>query len=258
MNERLRANLEAVRARVASAETRAGRAPGSVRLLAVSKSVGPEITRELFELGCLELAENRAPAFEEKAAWFEDQGLAPRWHFIGHLQRNKARRVVRRASVVHSVDSLRLLEALERLAGEEGRALEVYLQLNAARESQKHGIDPGPPGLDPGTALGQGELAEVLALCSELEHLAPLGLMAMGPLASDRPAAEVFGEVAGLARAIAANADLAGLFPASGPGLSLGMSGDLEEAVAAGSDVVRVGSALFEGLRDAGSAPRPR
>ena len=258
MNERLSTNLEAVRARVGKAETTAGRAPGSVRLLAVSKSVGPEITRDLFELGCVELAENRAPAFEEKAAWFEDQGLRPRWHFIGHLQRNKARRVVRRAQVIHSVDSLRLLEALERLAGEEGRELEVYLQLNAARESQKHGIDPGSRDLPPEEALRQGELAEVLALCSELEHVAPLGLMAMGPLVSDQPASRVFEEVAGLARAIAARPDLAAAFPSAGAGLSLGMSRDLEAAVAAGSDVVRIGSALFEGLRDAGAAPRPR
>ena len=231
---------------IARATRQAGREPESVQLLAVTKSVSPEVTRQLFELGEVELAENRVPAFEEKAAWFADQGLEPRWHFIGHLQRNKARRVVRLAQVVHSVDSLRLLEALERLAAEEGRRLEVYLQVNAAREEQKHGLDPGPLGVLPAEAITSGELGAALELATRLEHLVPVGLMAMGPLAAGRSPREVFDEVAGLAAAIAVHPKLSRPFPGGRVRLSLGMSGDLAEAIAAGSDLVRVGSALFE------------
>ena len=172
---RLRANLDAVRDRLARAASSAGRSAEEVRLLPVTKSVSPEVAAALVELlaedgsGPLELAENRLEGLDRKRAAFEREGLEVCWHFIGHLQRNKARRVVRAVDVVHSVDSLRLAETLARVAEEEDRDLSIYLQVNCTGEEAKHGMAPD----DLGAAI------EVLRGTGRLQLL---GLMAMGPL----------------------------------------------------------------------------
>jgi hypothetical protein len=152
------------------------------------------------------------------------------------LQRNKARRVAALASLVHSVDGLRLLEALDRLAGEAGRTLEVLLQVKLTPEESKSGLDPA-------------ELAGCLVRARELQHVRAVGLMAMAPLEPDESrraelARAVFQRCAELAR------EQAALF-ARGPELSLGMSDDYEIAVEEGATLVRVGSRLFAGRAEA-------
>lgn len=227
----LAANLDGVRARIADAARRAGRDPGAVRLVAVTKSVPAAVAAELARLGALDLGENRADALEEKAAALAP--LAPRWHFVGHLQRNKARAVVRHAALVHSVDSLRLLETLDRLADEAGRDLEVLAQVKLADEATKSGLDPR-------------ELAAFLAAGRGMRRARVVGLMAMAPLDDDPSrradrAREVFRHAAELAHEHAAAF-------ARAPELSIGMSDDFEDAIAAGATLVRVGTRLFEGL----------
>ena len=239
---RLVRNLGALERRIAAAARSAGRSPEEVRLLPVTKSVSSEVARELaelFEEGTAELAENRAPELEAKAAALTG-GPAVRWHFIGHIQRNKARRVVRIAEVVHSVDSVRLVETLGRVAAEEGRRLAIYLQVDRTGEEQKHGLD-------------EAELPAALAAVAAAEALELRGLMAMGPLEerAGRTARDVFDEVAALARRL--EVERTDLFAGGRCELSMGMSGDLEAAVAAGSHVVRIGSSLFEGV---GREPR--
>lgn len=221
----LAANLRAVRDRIAAAARRAGRDPAGVTLVAVTKSVPAAVAAELVRAGVGDLAA---------------LGLAPRWHFVGHLQRNKAREVVRRADLVHSVDSERLLETLDRLAGEMGRELEVLAQVKLADEATKSGLDPR-------------ELGGFLARARGMRNVRVVGLMAMGPLAEDSQAQRecaraVFRRATELAR------EHRGAF-ARAPELSIGMSGDFEIAVEEGATLVRVGSRLFEGLPIAEEAP---
>jgi len=233
---RLKTNRAAVLERVAAACRAANRDPAHVRVVAVTKSVRPERAAELFRLGCEELGESRADALEAKVQHFRAQGLAPRWHFIGHLQRNKARRVLRLADEIHSVHSAELLETLERLAEEEGRAPGVYLQLKLTEEPTKSGLAPEELG-----ALVRRAAAGPLPL---------LGLMCMAPAHTDpeqarRAAARVFGQAAELAALQPAE-----LFQDGRVRLSMGMTQDLEQALAAGADLLRIGSAFFEGLED--------
>ena len=232
----LRQNRDDVRARLAAAAAEVRRPPEEVRLIAVTKSVSPGVALALAAAGQEDLGENRLDGLEAKAAAFRERGVAVRWHFVGHLQRNKARRVARLAHAIHGVDTRALLELLLGLRAEEGLAPGLYLQVKLADEAAKHGLAPGDvPGL---VALAR-------------ERGAPLaGLMAIAPLA-DGPAAlrearRVFEALAELARALPGDA-----FAEGRPRLSMGMSGDLEEAVGAGADDVRIGTALFRGLEEA-------
>jgi hypothetical protein len=232
----LQRNRDEVLARLFRAAQDAGRPSDELRLIAVTKTVEPEIALALAELGQRDLGENRAPELLRKAAFFEAHGVRVRWHFIGHLQRNKARRVAACAHAIHAVDSRALLETLLRLGREEGLSPELYLQVKLAPEETKFGLDPG-------------EVAELVELAGAARgRLA--GLMTMAPLAEPgaarAAAAAVFGRLAGLARELPQAAFLGGR-----PRLSMGMSGDLEEAVLAGADDVRIGSALFAGLERA-------
>lgn len=226
-------NLRAVRARIDRAAARAGRAPSDVALLPVTKAVPAAVARALCAAGCGDLGENRADALEEKAAALAD--LAPRWHFIGHLQRNKARRVVRLADVIHAVDTQRLLLDLERLAAEEDRRPALYLQVHATGEPEKHGFAPA-------------ELDAAVEHAARFPHVRLLGLMAMGP--REDPDGARTRAVFALVHELAARLERAhpGAFEGGRCRLSMGMSGDLEDAVAAGATLVRVGSALFAGV----------
>jgi pyridoxal phosphate enzyme (YggS family) len=231
---RLKENRSRVLERIATAARAAGREPSEVELVAVTKSVPAPIATELFDLGCHDLAENRASALEQKHAAFLAGGRIARWHFVGHLQRNKARRVLRIAHAIHSVDSAELWETLARQAAEERRFPGLFLQVKLADEEAKGGLAP----------------EELPALIERARGgpLPLLGLMAMAPLTAEplgalRAARAVFERATALARTLAASA-----FADGKVRLSMGMSGDYEEAVRAGAHVVRVGSALFEGL----------
>lgn len=236
----LESNLRETLASISACSTRAERPAGDVALVAVTKSVGARTAAELVRLGQRDLGENRLPSLVAKRAELEREGLDVRWHFIGHIQRNKARRVVQSSEVLHSVDSLRLIETLERVAAEEGRRIAVYLELKLAQDEEKHG-------------LAAAELGQAVARAGAAEHLELVGLMTMAPrpeagadpATSARP---VFEELARLARELEEDPLLAKAFAGGRVQLSMGMSGDFDAAIAAGSDVVRVGSALFRGV----------
>jgi len=236
---RLKHNRSLVLERIAAAARTAGRDPSDIQLVAVTKSVPFEVAAELFELGCADLGENRASALEDKHAEFLRSGRIARWHFVGHLQRNKARRVIRIAHAIHSVDSVALWEALARLAGEEGRAPGIYLQVKLADE-------PGKTGLAP-------EELPALVERARAGPLPLLGLMVMAPLVPDpaaarREARAVFERANRVALGLSGSA-----FTGGRPRLSMGMSLDYEEAVRAGAHVVRIGSALLEGVPSGGA-----
>ena len=229
----LERNLRQVRERIALCARAAGREPDAVELVAVTKTVGVATCRALVELGVRALGENRAETLADKQAALADCAPAPSWHYIGHLQRNKARRVLQSAAVVHSLDSLRLLEAVERICAEERLPRRGYLQVKLWPEDSKGGADPA-------------ELEQLLDAAARCSWLSLEGFMAMAPHMEDehaarRAASEVFERCAELGRLHSAR------FP-GGCRLSMGMSGDYDLAIAAGAHVVRVGSALYEGL----------
>ncbi len=203
----------------------------------MTKSVGPAVALALSELlpQPSQLGENRAEVLARKRASFDAADQPARWHFIGHIQRNKARRIIEGSDVLHSIDSLRLAQTVVRLAAELERSLEVFIEVNLTGETEKHG-------------LSAEEVAPVLEALSASDHIQVAGLMAMGPARGLRTVDEVFADVAQLA------AELEGATPgAFSDGrcrLSMGMSGDLEAAVRHGSHFVRVGSALFDGIPD--------
>ena len=223
------ANLAALRARIAAAAERAGRRPEEVALIGVAKTHGAEAVAEAVAAGLQDVGENFAQEARDKipavAAALAARGLPqPRWHFVGQLQRNKARLVVPLFDVIHTVDRVVLAEELSRRAEAAGRRLEVLLQVNLDAEPQKGGAEPGA-------------LRALLEAARALPALAVRGLMAIpAPRADMGPA---------FARVRALRDDLARASGGSLPVLSMGMSDDFEVAIAEGATCVRIGTALF-------------
>ncbi|MFO1076369.1 MAG: YggS family pyridoxal phosphate-dependent enzyme [Planctomycetota bacterium] len=219
-------DLARVQARIAAAARAAGRQAGDVRLLAVSKTHPAAAVRAAYAAGQRAFGENRVQELVGKAGELVDLTDIG-WHLIGSLQTNKVRDLLRVPGLVlvHSLDRANLADELQRELQRSGRTLDVLLQVHATDEATKHGCPPaGIPAL----------LAHVRAACPALSAQ---GLMAMGPLVGDPVA--VFARVAELRDRLRASTGL----PL--PVLSLGMSGDLEAAVAAGSTLVRIGTAVF-------------
>ncbi|HJR44035.1 MAG TPA: YggS family pyridoxal phosphate-dependent enzyme [Actinomycetota bacterium] len=215
--------LEVVRRQVARAAARGGRAAADVTIVAVTKGFSAGVIADAVRAGAVDLGENRAQELREKAIAVTGD---VRWHFIGHLQTNKARHVVGLATVIHSVDRLALADEVARRARSAGFVQEVLVEVNIAGEASKHGVEP---------ARAAALAREVAAL----DGLAVRGLMAMAPLADDpersRP---YFKDLRGLGEEVAAEV----------PGatqLSMGMSRDFEVAVEEGATLVRVGEAIF-------------
>jgi pyridoxal phosphate enzyme (YggS family) len=225
---RIEANLNAIRARIASAAGRAGRPAGDVRLVAVTKYVGADEAAALLAAGCRDLGESRPQELWAKAAQLSGHDI--RWHLIGHLQRNKVARTLPLVSLLHSVDSPRLLEAIDASAGNIARTVDVLLEVNISGESAKHGLSPV-------------DVEGVLIEAAKLTGVRVLGLMGMAPLDGGESAARL-----AFARLRQLRDNLRPRLPAGMTldELSMGMSGDIEAAIAEGATIVRVGSALFE------------
>lgn len=224
MSAEVRAAYLAALERVRRAAERAGRAPDSVRLLAVSKTKPPALLRAAYDAGCRDFGESYAQELLEKAKALPDD---VRWHFIGHLQTNKARLVAERAKVLHALDSGRLARALAKARPEGAAPLEVLLQVNLAAEPQKAGVAPEA-------------LAALLDEVRTLPSLAPVGLMII-PAAVDDPEASrpSFSGLRALRDRLRADSGLAL------PELSMGMSADAEVAIEEGATIVRIGTAIF-------------
>lgn len=228
----LAANLTVVRDRITAAARAAGRAPEEITLVAVSKTFPAPDVAALLDLGLTDFGENRdqeaSVKVAEVAALRDGAGPVPRWHFVGQVQRKKAGSVASYADVVHSVDRTELADALGRGAEHAGRELEVLLQVSLDEDAGAE----GRAGVAP---EGVVELAEhVLAL----PGLRLVGVMGLAPRHGDPGAA--FARLARLAAQVRSRS-------ATAVTISAGMSGDLEAAVAHGSTLVRVGTALFGG-----------
>lgn len=229
MIEQFKQNLSNVRARINNAAQNAGRDPASVHLIGVSKYVDAPTTRVLAEAGCLQLGESRPQLLWEKHEALSNVSDI-RWHMIGHLQRNKVKRTVACCDLIHSADSQRLLTAINAAGAELGKTVDVLLEVNVSGELSKHGF-------------ADSELEQAFAFVAELKNVSVKGLMCMAGLAVDDSKRE-FAMLKNLQQKFADNV------PANVQltELSMGMSGDFETAIAEGSTMVRVGSALFEGI----------
>jgi pyridoxal phosphate enzyme (YggS family) len=220
----LEKRLDRVRDRIARACTQAGRSPDSVTLVAVTKTVDADTARALFELGVQDLGESRPQELWRKRAALPDA----RWHLVGHLQRNKIEATLP-VHLIHSIDSPRLLRALDEEAGRRGMAADALLQVNISGEPTKQGFAPDQLNVFVETAL-------------RCRHLRLLGLMTMAPLISEpeqcRP---VFSALRKLLDEVSRNHP--GLVQA--PELSMGMTNDFEVAIEEGATLVRIGTALF-------------
>ncbi|MGN9808679.1 YggS family pyridoxal phosphate-dependent enzyme [Micromonospora sp. BQ11] len=227
------AGLAHVRSRIADACQAAGRDRTGVTLIAVTKTYPAGDVVALADLGVTDVGENRDQEAAPKAAEVAAAGVEARWHFIGQLQRNKAKSVVRYADVVHSVDSVRLARALDAAsASARDRPLDVLVQVSIDGDVARGGAVPDAADQDTG-------LAAVAERVAGADGLRLVGLMAVAPLGWEAE------------RAFARLAEVAESFRAAHPhatALSAGMSGDLEIAIRYGATHVRVGSALL-GMR---------
>lgn len=229
--------VAAVRERIARAVARAGRKDGEVTLVAVSKTHPPDRIREAFEAGIRDFGENKVQEAEGKIGALADLAAAgARWHMVGHLQGNKARKAVALFDRIHSVDDAGLARRLERAGAEQGRRVRVLVQVDVAGETGKFGLD-------------EARLFPALEAMRGLKSVRVEGLMGFPPYEEDpervRPYFRRLREVrdAALARDLLLGRDL-----------SMGMSHDLEVAIAEGATLVRVGTALFGERQGAGKA----
>jgi len=223
----LRARLEKVRERIAHAASRAGRDPASVRLVAISKTFGTDAIRAAADAGQIDFGENQVQEALRKIG--ETAGLPLRWHLVGHLQSNKARKAASRIDVIHSVDDAALLVRLDAAAAAEGRSIDLLVQVDLAGEPTKHGVRPG-------------DLMPIFSAAATCASAKLTGLMLLPPAAADPELARPY--FAAL-RAIRDDLASRGVDPAMLRDLSMGMSHDFEVAVEEGATLVRVGSAIF-------------
>ena len=225
----IQANLEAVRGRIAAAAKRAGRRPGDVLLVAVSKTQPLAAIEAAYEAGQRDFGENRLEELWPKVAAAEQRGLNEiRWHLIGTIQSRKTSQAIGPFVLIHSVDRMKIAARLSRDAMAAGKVMDVLLEVNVSGEASKHGFAPDE-------LLGQA--AELAALPGIRVH----GLMTMAPLVEQAEAARpVFRDLRLLREQIrAAHSGL------DWPELSMGMTNDFEVAVEEGATIVRVGSAIF-------------
>jgi len=224
MNESLAERLSLLQQRITTAAIRAGRRPSEVKLLPASKKVSVEVLRELFALGVHAFGENKVQEAKLKVSMLP---ASCSWHFIGGLQRNKAKDAVRLFQVIHSLDSRELIDELAKRATEAGKTMQVLIEVNAAGEASKHGSRPE-------------EASALVEYANQQRSLEVIGLMAVVPFYDDvekvRP---YFKQIRELRDSIQHETGIIL------PELSMGMSHDFEVAIEEGATWVRVGTSLF-------------
>lgn len=226
----LKRNLERIEARIDAACRQAGRARNEVMLIGVTKYVDAATTKLLFEAGQHNLGESRPQIIWEKAVQIPEA----RWHLVGHLQRNKVTRTLPLVSLIHSVDSNRLLQAINEEAAKLNKIQDVLLELHLTDEESKSGFV-------------QDEWPLLLTFVAGLDHIKVTGLMGMAALdGTPNEARKTFARLRELRDRWQPHFGA----PHHLHHLSMGMTGDFEQAILEGSTMIRIGSALFEGLTD--------
>ncbi len=221
-------NLSAVRARMERAAARAGRPAGDVTLVAVTKTVPAAAVLEAIAAGVSAIGENRV---QEAAGKHPVVGTAAEWHLIGHLQSNKAKKAVELFSLIHSVDSLELAAEIGKRARALGKVQDVLVEVNTSGEGQKFGLEPDA-----------GNVLKVLTAMHGVPGIRVRGLMTVGPLTGDQDKVrQAFRTLRALFELVRSEK----VPDVEMRHLSMGMSGDFEAAIAEGSTMVRIGSAIF-------------
>jgi PLP dependent protein len=229
-------NVAAVREGIARAAARVGRDPDSITLMAVSKTVEPERIRQAYAAGIRVFGENRVQEFVEKAGALADLEEA-KWHLIGHLQSNKAKKAAEQFHAIDSVDSLRLAEKLNQAAEQADKRLAVLAEIKVGEEESKNGVPADSP-----------ELEELLRGMEQFTNLQVRGLMTVPPFTENPEGARPFFR---MLRDLGDSIALRKLPRIRMDVLSMGMSHDFEVAIEEGSTCVRVGTAIF------GARPKP-
>ena len=219
-------NIASIQERISKSALRAGRNPAEIRLVAVSKTVSAESIQEAIAAGVTILGENYVPEARNKIARI---GKQVEWHFIGHLQSNKAKYAVDLFSMIQSVDRLALAEELGQEANKRGKIVPVLIQVNISGEESKSGIDPQ-------------ETLQLLERIAALQHLAVQGLMTMPPWFEDPEDARPYFSAMRKLREKLSREKIPGVALQE---LSMGMSGDFEVAIEEGATLVRIGTAIF-------------
>ena len=219
-------NIASIQERISKSALRAGRNPAEIRLVAVSKTVSAESIQEAIAAGVTILGENYMQEARNKIARIEKQ---VEWHFIGHLQSNKAKYAVDLFSMIQSVDRLALAEELGQEANKRGKIVPVLIQVNISGEESKSGIDPQ-------------ETLQLLERIAALQHLAVQGLMTMPPWFEDPEDARPYFSAMRKLREKLSREKIPGVALQE---LSMGMSGDFEVAIEEGATLVRIGTAIF-------------
>lgn len=220
-------NLDAIKARITRAAVNAGRDPETVQLVTVSKTVSADVIHQAIDAGVTVLGENY---IQEARAKFEQLSALPvAWHFIGHLQTNKAKYAVRQFDLIHTVDSIRVAKAINKEATKIDKIQSILIQVNIAQETTKSGIET--------------ENVETLARdIVQLDHLKLKGLMTMPPFFNAPERVRPFFQQL---REIRDRLQELNLHEADLSELSMGMTGDFEAAIAEGATLVRIGTAIF-------------
>jgi len=220
--------LEAVRQKIEASARRSGRSPEEITLLAVTKTHPAEVVREAIAAGMTDLGENKIQEADAKIITVGRNSA--RWHMIGHLQSNKARRAVALFDVIHSLDSASLAQKLDRICAEDGRSeLPLMIQVDLGHEATKSGVE-------------ETELPSVAGVVRDCEHLRLAGLMTVPPFFEEAEQARpFFHKLRQLRDELAAQ----GAFGDGRGELSMGMTNDYEIAIEEGATIVRIGTAIF-------------
>ncbi|MFH1748741.1 MAG: YggS family pyridoxal phosphate-dependent enzyme [Planctomycetota bacterium] len=246
--QRLHDNVTRLRVEIVDACARAGRRPGDVTLVAVTKYVDLPVIRGLLAAGVRDLGENRVQQLTARAqelgqttgiwpepgepAGQQESSAGPRWHMIGHLQRNKVKALLPHSSIMHSVDSPRLAVEIDKVAAQLDTTVDVLIEVNIAEEQSKYGLQPG-------------DVPALVAGLNDLRHLRLRGLMTMAPFDPDpEHARPCFARL----RETLEDLQARQVVTEYCRHLSMGMSQDYAVAVEEGATLVRVGSALYEGV----------
>jgi hypothetical protein len=237
----IKQRYESVKQRIADAAIRSNRKPEDIHLVAVTKHASMDEVRQLLEIGHVDFGESRVQHFTQLDAQVKEyidrrseigelkQTDAIRWHFIGHLQRNKCRRVLPIARLVHSLDSLRLAEEIQESAEKKKLTVEVLVQVNVSGERTKLGVAPAA-------------VTHILDQIDTMPNVIPRGMMCMAPFFEDpQEARPVFTRCQEIFEEIKISTEVDSRFNV----LSMGMSNDFEVAIECGANIVRVGTALF-------------
>jgi len=234
----IKERLNILQNNIKNAAARAGRKSGEIQLVLVTKYAAIDKVAEAVKCGCCEIGENRQQELQKKynalkEILSENEFQKIKWHFIGHLQTNKIKNIINYISMIQSVDSLHLAEAINKCAGKSGRKIDILIQINISGEETKFGIDAGA-------------LENFLKAVVNFPHLVLKGLMGIGPL-SDEPEASRSG-FRMLKQSYTRGNELLTAWGCPNMSiLSMGMTNDYQVAIEEGATMLRVGSAIFGG-----------